>query len=411
MREKTAAQRRRSLKDHKKAAWLPGFIIPTLVCLFNVFLIAYPQEVLSAAREGLGLWFNNVLPSLLPFIIATNILTGMGFVRFLGTLLSPVMVPLFHAPGAGGFALITGLTSGYPMGAKVVAQLRTDKQLTQEEAQRLIGFCNNAGPLFIIGVAGTGLFGSTAAGYCLWLSHVTAALATGLLFRFYRYNRRGRASVRTALPGAVLMQALNDYQIYRRENDCAFGRVLGDSVKNAMESVTIIGGFIIFFCVMVRVLAATGLTGTMRAIFISGGFSETAALFDGMIAGLLEVTNGVKWLAPSAAGNISHARLIMAAAIISFGGFSIHAQTMHFIRHTDIKMGGYLLAKVLHAVLAAGLCACFIPYFEKAMTPAIPAMRLWENSWSFSWLPMIVVCAALYIIGPALLLMTARRSK
>lgn len=319
---------------------ISSLIIPMLACLFNVFLLMYPREVLNAAREGLGLWFNNVLPSMLPFIIGTNILTGMGFAHFLGMLLSPVVTPLFNVPGAGGFALITGLTSGYPIGAKVTATLRRNGQLTQAEAQRLVGFCNNAGPLFIVGVAGTGLFGSAAAGYVLWASHVAAALVTGLLFRFYKSEEKTQS-----ISGGVIRRAFAEYRAYRRENDCAFGHVLGESVSNAMESVVLIGGFIIFFCVVVRVVTVTGLLDAL----IPGSAND--GVITGALTGILEVTNGVKALAQNQSASLP-LRLAVSAGVIGFGGLSIHAQTLHFIRDTGIKIGPYIGAKILHALLA-----------------------------------------------------------
>ena len=79
--------------------WL---IIPLLIGLFNVFLIIFPREVLGAAREGLILWFNTVLPSLLPFVVGINLLKAMGFIRFVGELISPLTAKLFGVSGAGG---------------------------------------------------------------------------------------------------------------------------------------------------------------------------------------------------------------------------------------------------------------------------------------------------------------------
>ncbi|MFR0770562.1 MAG: hypothetical protein ACLSHO_14075 [Dysosmobacter sp.] len=72
---------------------------------------------------------------------------------------------------------------GYPIGARTAAELYASGDLTRQEAERLLTFCNNSNPVFLISVLGVGVFGSVRAGLWLWLIHVCAALLTGLLFR------------------------------------------------------------------------------------------------------------------------------------------------------------------------------------------------------------------------------------
>lgn len=352
-----------------------------LACLFNVFLLLNPQETVVAAREGLLLWFNQVLPSLLPFMIGINILIGTGFAQLLGALLSGITAPLFHVPGAGGFALITGLTSGYPMGAKVIAQLRTENQITQTEAQRLIGFCNNAGPLFIVGVAGTGLFGSASAGYCLWASHVSAALVMGFLLRFYKRKEH------THKPDSRHKKtALDVFFSYRQTHDCAMGSVLGESVKNATEAVVIIGGYIIFFSVLTRGLS----------YMIMG-----PDLFKGIFSGILEVTNGVKLLVSDTDTPVM-TRLACASGVIAFGGFSIHAQTIHFIRHTDINVGLYILTKMAHAMIAVFICIFIFPFFKiDGVSAIVPVMRLNPQIPTGWWTLFTLLCVLVTMVYTA----------
>lgn len=56
--------------------------------------------------------------------------------------------------GSGAFALAMGITSGYPVGAKVASDLYKDKLCSKIEAERLISFTNSSGPLFVIGAIG-----------------------------------------------------------------------------------------------------------------------------------------------------------------------------------------------------------------------------------------------------------------
>ena len=59
---------------------------------------------------------------------------------------------------AGAFALAMGITSGYPVGAKVAKDLYNNKLCTKIEAERLLSFTNSSGPLFIIGTVGISMF-------------------------------------------------------------------------------------------------------------------------------------------------------------------------------------------------------------------------------------------------------------
>ena len=44
-----------------------------VICLL-IFLLKFPEESLFAARDGMKLWLNTLIPTLLPFLILTGIL-------------------------------------------------------------------------------------------------------------------------------------------------------------------------------------------------------------------------------------------------------------------------------------------------------------------------------------------------
>ena len=48
------------------------------------------------------------------------------------------MRPLFNVPGDAVYAFIFGLISGYPVGAKIVADLRNNDVCTKDEAERML---------------------------------------------------------------------------------------------------------------------------------------------------------------------------------------------------------------------------------------------------------------------------------
>ena len=154
------------------------------ICL-TAAIAAYPEESFRASFNGLKIWWNIVLPALLPFFIAAEIMMGLGVVHFMGTLLEPVMRPIFKVPGVGAFALAMGLASGYPIGAKITSELRRDNLCSQIEAERLISISNTADPLFMIGAVAVGMFGMPQLGITIAGAHYLSSLLLGLLMRYH----------------------------------------------------------------------------------------------------------------------------------------------------------------------------------------------------------------------------------
>jgi len=345
-----------------------NIIIPIIIATFNIFLILNPSEMITASREGLLLWFNQVLPTLLPFVVGANLLAGLGFIHFIGALMAPVMVPLFKVPGSGAFALLTGLTSGYPMGAKSVAHLYETGQIRQQEAQRLLAFSNNAGPLFVVGFVGAGLFNSARLGYVLLISHITAALGIGLIARFL-FPGALPTSPTSNRHVSSLTQAFAEYRKFRSSHYKGFGHVLGTSIKNAMEAMLLVGGFIIVFCVVIKALEVSGIFTVLNFFSNENNSDNSHFWVTGFTAGLLEIANGAKMISQGSSPN--PVTLAATAALISFGGFSVHGQTAHFIRDTDIKFIPYLSAKCLHAIIAGGICLLITSYF--VVSVAVPS--------------------------------------
>ena len=86
-------------------------------------LMAYPQESMEAARDGLSLCANVIVPSLFPFFALAALVVELGLSRYLGKLLEGVMAPLFRVNGACASALALGFVGGYPVGARTAIEI------------------------------------------------------------------------------------------------------------------------------------------------------------------------------------------------------------------------------------------------------------------------------------------------
>ena len=332
-------------------------IVPTIFVLFTLCLIAFSKKNLIATKEGLNLWINNVVPSLLPFFIATELLSNTDVIVKLGKLLNPIMKPLFHIPGIGSFAFLMGIISGYPTGAKIVADLRGNNLCTKQEAERMLAFTNNSGPLFILGTVGSSMFGNSMIGFLLLITHIFAGLTVGILFRFYNYDKNNTSSNNFVLP---------------RKNQVEFsnlGEIIGKSIMSAIKTVVIIGGFVVLFSVILSILKNSNiiliLSTLLFPIFKLFGIKDINFIF-GILSGILEVTNGVSIISAIPYKNIS-VNIIICAFLLGFGGLSVLMQVYSIISKSNISIKPYFIGKLLHGIIASiytFIFIYFIPIFN-----------------------------------------------
>ena len=318
------------------------FLALGLLCA-ALALVLWPKEAMAAMRDGLKLCGNVIIPSLFPFFVLSSLVVELGLSRYLGRLFQPVMAPLFRVNGACASAVALGFVGGYPVGARTAISLYQSSQCSKTEAERLLAFCNNSGPAFILGVVGAGVFGSGTIGLLLYLVHVSASLLVGLLFRFYRPEegpRRGR------FQGAQFQTA-------------SFPVAFTHSVTGALSSTLNICAFILFFTVTIRMLSLagvlTGLAGLLSALFGPLGFSQSWA--QRLLTGVLEVSSGVSSLTD---GSLS-GRLSMAAFMLGWAGLSVHCQVMVFLGDSGLSLRTYLAGKLLHGGLSAALLGALSP--------------------------------------------------
>lgn len=211
--------------------------------LASLALVLWPEQAMEAMRDGLRLCGNVILPSLFPFFVLSSLVVELGMSRYLGKLLEPVMAPLFRVNGNCAAALALGFVGGYPVGARTAIQIYERGQCSRTEAERMLAFCNNSGPAFILGAVGAGVFGSGLAGLLLYLVHLAASLIVGVLFRFYKSHEKPQ----TRKSQGPQFQA------------ASFPSAFTSSITGALQSTINICAFILFFTVFLRILAHAGI--------------------------------------------------------------------------------------------------------------------------------------------------------
>ena len=309
-------------------------LISIISILFVVSLILYSQENIEATKSGLKLWVNSVVPSLFPFFIATEILCHTNIINLLGKILQKPVSKLFNVPGSGVFALIMGTISGYPSGAKIVANLKSQGNLTLEESERLLAFTNNSGPLFILGTVGVSLLENRNIGYILLISHIIACLLVGIVFRNWK------RSVSVSSKNRIIN---NDKNVDIKD----FGGILGESIKNSIVTIMNIGGFIVIFSVIISILNSSGFFEFTSGIFDKLNIPKEIG--NGVIGGIIELTNGVKLISCLNMTNIS---ICIISFLIGFGGLSVLFQVYSIVAKEDISIKPYFYGKLLQGFIS-----------------------------------------------------------
>ena len=307
------------------------------LCALFVLLTASPA-VIRSASEGLRLCGELIVPSLFPFFVVSLLLAKLGFPQLLGRKLSPLTRRLFGVPGPGATALFIGLTGGYPMGAAYLAELTEQGRISPREAERLLGFCNNSGPSFLVGAIGAGVFGSVRAGLLLYAAHALAAVLAGILLRDGGPDFQEEEAPASAPP---------------------FSRALSEAVRGAVPAILSVCAFVLIFTVFTGLLEANGfLTALEARLAALSGLSEQQSR--ALLLGFWELGGGVGALRGL---SLSPTNLALAAALVGWGGVSVHFQTLAVLAEGHEKSSPHLAGRILSAFFGAGLAYGFSRLF------------------------------------------------
>lgn len=301
-------------------------------------LVLFSKSNMEAAKTGLTLWATSVVPSLFPFFVGTELLYRTNFVTLLGKLFTKFMRPVFNVPGESAIALILGNLSGYPVGAKLACNLLENKQCTKIEAERIIAFTNNSGPLFIVGTVGVSMFYSKEIGLSLLLCHFLASLTVGMLFRNYKKDKdEFYRSVQNIKKDSSTLSLSN------------LGEILGESIKNSINLILTIGGFIVLFSVIISILNESQIFTLLANLLSNIGIPETITKV--IMSGMLEVTNGLK-ISSSLQTKSLATNIILSSFLLGFGGISVMLQVYSVIAKQKLSIRPYIYGKFLQAIIS-----------------------------------------------------------
>lgn len=308
----------------------------TALCALSlcIILLLNGADLSEGIRKGLNLCSFSVIPALFPFMALSVFICKSEAADFLSSVLRPI-AKLFKIPSVCCGVLPAAIFGGYPAAAKCISDLVFEGLLERKTAAKMLCYCVNAGPSFLIGTIGTGVFGSLKIGFLLFAAQFLSSLIIASVIAFF--------SKRTEYSEFSV-------NITRKSNaSCAV-----ESVISAAESCFRMCAFIVIAC------------GALEIVFdgeFFRSFSDNSVL-KALFSGFFEVTAGTL-----ACGEIEGFNAVIAAgAIASFSGISVILQVAAVTEESRIPLFPFILSRFLHAGITAGILRVFLSFFGEAVS-------------------------------------------
>ncbi len=314
-------------------------LLLVVLLFFVIAIVLNPNIYSKSCLAGLNLWIFAVLPSLLPFFFLTTLLTKTETLLNLSEKVSPVSKFLFRQKGISFYAFVMSILSGYPVGSRIVYDLRSQNILSRDEGEKLSILASTSGVIFIIGVVGISMFESKFVGLTIYIAHVLSAILVGIIFRNHGNTTEN-----------------NNFTIINNTDNSLY-----EMVYNSVISSLVVGGFISIFYVFTDVALNNNLLLPLEFIFdkifkLLGGNKEISRAFT---VGLIECTRGCKELSLLTQSPLT---ISLSGSLISFGGISIIMQSLAFLQKAQVRSWFFIKGKIIQTIITFTLLYSFFNF-------------------------------------------------
>lgn len=309
-----------------------------LLCLIlflflTIELIVSSDLIMVTIKEAIHLWFYKVVPALLPFFLFSNFLMNYGFIEITSEFAKPIM-SFFKLNENAAFILMMSMLTGSPGNAFYIKEALKKGKLNEKEATKILMISQFASPLFILGTVRILLNDFKLSILILIITYITNFILAFLFQNFYASKESSSFSFFTL-----------KRNFYQKETQ-SFGKTLSSSIKKTFDTLITILGSICFFYMITAIIQHNHLLPTSIMPYFSG---------------ILEMTQGINQVSLLNCSN--HIKVFWITVFLSFGGLSIHSQILSLICDTKIKYFPYLVARILHAMIAGSIILILLCYF------------------------------------------------
>lgn len=329
-----------------------------LLSLIMALLLCFPKVSLEGARTGLLLWYGTVLPTLLPFMVCTNLLISINAVNFITAPIAPVLSRLLGLSKNGCFVLLNGALCGYPMGAKSCSDFLDQGSLSPEEARCLYAVSSFPSPMFLAGfvmakaalAAGQRMVPFWKLALSIYLPVIPMFFLASGIYHFpgsHLHSFRPAGTKPCTGPGIFSLPKApvsSSPGILAPAPGLHPPRLsLDEALMSSIEVMVKIGGYLMIFSILASFLKRLLPSGLLRTLLIAAA----------------EMTTGIQEISLTVPG-FSGVRLILAAA--AFGGLSGIFQVKSVTKNVGLSIRHYTLWKIIHGLSAWGILTLLEAY-------------------------------------------------
>lgn len=313
-----------------KKIWI-SILMMILFIFVGIQILTESKDILESVTFSFNIWKNNIFPSLFPFFVLSEILMNYGFVELCAELLKPLMVCFFRTSSNSAFIFVMSIISGFPSNAKYTKELLKEGLIDEEEGTKILMFTCFSNPLFILGTVSILFLNNKEVGLLILFCHYISNFIIGFLFRNFHPTKEKDTSI-------SLKKAIYSMHQKRINNPLNFGQILTRSLQKSIETLLLILGTVTTFLVITTIIDHNIKLGNYHQSILNG---------------FIEMTQGLKYV--SILNIPLKLKSILSAMILSFGGLSVHMQIESIISDTNIHYFPFLVARVIHALLASFL--------------------------------------------------------
>ncbi len=275
-----------------------------IICITMLYLFLDQEALLSTSQSALSLWYQSLIPALLPMMFFSSVLVDTKFALTIGKLIHLVLGPIFRISKVGSYSILAGFLFGFPMGAKTVCDLVNKGMMDPKEGEFLLSFNNHLGPMYLCHII-CPLFGYPFQ-FSLWFSIYGISLVYGIVLRYTQYRKE------------------NFPEMESKEVGLGFVDALYESIPKSVQAILLLGGTMFLFQLFYITIAHLE------------GFLNRKLL---LLYPLVEITGGLVKLA-------KETPIPLVVSLFTLGGISCFMQTYIFIKKTPISMKQYCIHKL-----------------------------------------------------------------
>lgn len=291
-------------------------IIIVVITLFILYQIVIKKSlVYSSINYALNIWVNNLIPTLFPFFIISDILINYNFTSYIPKIFKDICKYLFNITDNMITILLLSIVSGFPSNARNTRTLYDKGTITLDEANHILIFSHFSNPLFILTTVAIFFFNNKNIGVILLISHYLSNFFLGIIFREY-FNHKNVDGV-------------------KNDNAVNFGNVFVGAIRKSIDTVLLICGILTIFLLLSDIIISNFNFNIYNSMVVKG---------------LLEITIGIEALGKLGLPMIYKA--IIASCFLAFGGFSVHMQVMSQIANTEIKYRYFFIGRLYQMILS-----------------------------------------------------------